>query len=112
MKEQKVKSRWFFSDFYTRHKFRLDPLDKQGIVCYLLDSRWLLETVGVDSAQQLLTKVHVVEVFCDFVPVGLDDTVGVHPGGTVVPPAPLLILGSGTVRGPLVSGAGGRRSVM
>ena len=53
----------------------------------LLDGRRFLETVGVDAAQQLLAEVHVVKVFADVIPVGVDETLGIHPGGAVVAPA-------------------------
>ena len=82
----------------------------------LLDSRWLLETIGVDPSEELLLQVHVVEVLTDLwkgllgicktngfslfthlVPVGVDNTVGVHPGGAVI-----LSLLLGTVGVPLI----------
>ena len=50
----------------------------------LLDGGGLLEAVGVDAAEKLLAEVHVVEVFADLVPVGVDETLGVHAGRAVV----------------------------
>ena len=31
----------------------------------LLDSRWLLETIGIDSSEELFLQVHVIEVLAD-----------------------------------------------
>lgn len=50
----------------------------------LLDGRRLLETVAVDAAQQLLAQVHVIKVVVHLMPGGLDDTLGVHAGGTIL----------------------------
>lgn len=50
----------------------------------LLDGRRLLETVGVDAAEQLLLQAHVVEVVDGLVPVGLDNAIGLHTGGAIV----------------------------
>ena len=50
----------------------------------LLDGRGLLEAVGVDAAEELLAKGHIVEVLADVVPVGVDETLRVHAGGPVI----------------------------
>merc|ERR1712087_881019 len=63
----------------------------------LLDSRRFLKTIGIDTPQELLLQVHVIEVLTNLLPVGVDNTIRVHPGGTVV----LSLLG-GTVGVPLV----------
>merc|ERR1719266_883089 len=63
----------------------------------LLDSRRLLETIGIDASEELLLQVHVIEVLTDLIPVGVDNTVGVHPGGAVI-----LSLLLGTVGVPLI----------
>jgi len=38
----------------------------------LLDGRGLLETVGIDTSEEILTEVHAIEVVNDFIPVGLE----------------------------------------
>merc|ERR1719398_52495 len=63
----------------------------------LLDSRWLLKTIGIDSSEELFLQLHVVEVLADLVPVGVDDAVRVHPCGSVI-----LSLLCGAVGVPLV----------
>lgn len=50
----------------------------------LLDGRGTLVTVGVDSAQQSLLQVHVVEGFGDLVPGGLDDALRGHAGRSIL----------------------------
>ena len=37
----------------------------------LLNGRGLLETIGVDTSEQVLPEVHVIEVVDDLIPVGL-----------------------------------------
>ena len=44
----------------------------------LLDSRGLLKTVGVDASEQLLAEFHVVEILANLVPVGVNDSLGLH----------------------------------
>lgn len=37
----------------------------------LLDGRWLLKTIGVDSSQELLAQFHVIKVLRHFIPIAL-----------------------------------------
>ncbi len=80
----------------------------------LLDCGRLLETVGVDAAEELLAQVHVVEVLADLIPVGVDETLRVHACGAVVAAAAAFLgaAGGGAVGRPFVlgGGRGGRRS--
>lgn len=50
----------------------------------LLNGRWLLETVTIDAAQQLLAQVHVIEIIVDLMPGRLDDSLRVHASGTIL----------------------------
>ena len=50
----------------------------------LLDGRRLLETVGVDTAEELFTQWHVVKVLANLLPIGVDKAFGVHACGPVV----------------------------
>lgn len=65
----------------------------------LLDGRGLLETVGVDAAKKFLPQRHVVEVLADLLPVGVDQTFGVHACGSVVTGS-LAGCGAWTIRRP------------
>jgi len=49
-----------------------------------LDGGRLLETIRVDTSEELLVEGHVVEGLADFVPVGLDQTVWVHAFGAAL----------------------------
>ena len=50
----------------------------------LLDGRRFLETVCVNTAEELLTQTHLVEVVIRLAIVRLDDAVWVHAGGSIV----------------------------
>lgn len=39
----------------------------------LLNGRWLLKTIGINSSQELLTEVHVIEIVNDLLPVALPE---------------------------------------
>jgi hypothetical protein len=65
----------------------------------LLDGRGLLETVGVDTAKEFFPQRHIVEVLADLLPVGVDQTFGVHACGSVVTGS-LAGSGAGTVGRP------------
>ena len=63
------------SDQISSHHGRLDSS--------LLDSRWLLETVRVDTAEKFFRQVHTIESFNGFVPVGIEiGIVKVSAGGS------------------------------
>lgn len=57
----------------------------------LLDGRRLFKAIGVNAAQQLLLKVHVIEVVDHLLPVRLDGAIGVHSGRPLVGLAVLLL---------------------
>lgn len=38
----------------------------------LLNSRGFLKTIGIDSSEEFLTEVHVIEVIHNFIPVALE----------------------------------------
>lgn len=50
----------------------------------LLDSRGLLENVGVDSMQEGLGEVHVIKAVHDLIPVTQNDTFGLYPIRAIV----------------------------
>lgn len=37
----------------------------------LLDSRWLLKTIGIDSPEEMFTQVHLIKAVHNLVPVAL-----------------------------------------
>ena len=55
-----------------------------GLDGALLDGRGLLETVGVDAAEELLGKFHAVEGLDGLVPVGVDVGIGQAAGRGIV----------------------------
>ncbi len=59
----------------TRWKIRTSYAWDDGT---LLDSRRLLKTIGVDTTEQILTKVHLIEVVGNLVPITLNNTIWLH----------------------------------
>ena len=74
----------------------------------LLNGRRFFETIGVDTTKEFLPQVHVIEVFANFVPIGIDETVGFHAGGAVIASSPFIPFATGcrTVGFPLLVGRG------
>ena len=71
----------------------------------LLDSRGFLETVSINAAKQFFSQLHVIEVLANLIPVGINETFGVHAGGAVVASTASL-LGGGAVGFPLILSRG------
>lgn len=49
----------------------------------LLDGRRLLEAVRVDTPEEVLVQVHVVEIVDDLMPIGVDEAFRLHDGSVV-----------------------------
>lgn len=50
----------------------------------LLNSRWLLETISVNSSQKFFLQAHSIEIIDDFIPVRLDDSTYFHACWSIV----------------------------
>ena len=50
----------------------------------LLNCRGFFKTISINAAQQFFAQVHIIKVFANFVPVWVDETVGIHSGGTII----------------------------
>lgn len=50
----------------------------------LLNCRGFFKTISINAAQQFFAQIHIVKVFANFVPVWIDETVGIHSGGTII----------------------------
>ena len=74
----------------------------------LLNGGRFFETIGVDTTKEFLPQVHIIEVFANFVPIGIDETVGFHAGGAVIASSPFIpfATGSRTVGFPLLVNRG------
>ncbi len=77
----------------------------------LLDGRGLFETVCINAAEELLAQVHVIEVLANLVPVGVDETLGIHAGRAIVASATTAFFGCRcwAVGFPLISSRGSRK---
>ena len=81
----------------------------------LLNGRRLFEPVGVNAPEQLLPEVHVVKVLADLVPVGVDESLGIHSSWAIVAggvASGVVATGvAAAVGGPVVLGGSGRSEI-
>merc|ERR1719447_1570400 len=66
---------------------------------HLLDRAGLLKTVGINTSQQLLFQLHVVEVLAYLVPIGFNEAIWVHSCGSIISTSRLFLR---TIRVPLI----------
>merc|ERR1711872_211858 len=87
-----------FSSSRLRLRNHIEALDA-GHDGSPLDRAGLLKTVGINTSQQLLFQLHVVEVLAYLVPIGFNEAIWVHSCGSIISTSRLFLR---TIRVPLI----------